>query len=87
LRFKHFSGSGPDVERAINQWLEEYNPDITHVAQSAQDGGILISFLFDESFRGQELRISQERHTLNATVPAVPADSIPDKPLTVSADE
>lgn len=86
LRFKHFSGTGPELERDINQWLETYNPDITHVSQSQHDGGILITFLFDESFRGQERRISEERQTQNATMPPVPADSIPDTPIPVQSD-
>ena len=83
LRYKHFVGSGRDLELAINQWLAEYDPDITHMAQTAREGEVVISFLFDESFRAQELRLSEERGMSSAMTPAIPPDALPDEPITV----
>jgi hypothetical protein len=83
LRFKVFSGSSQDVERKVNHWLAEYEPDIAHMAQTGTDDSLVISIVFDESFRGQEIRLSEEHAINNATGPAVPAGSIPDEPLIV----
>src|SRR5579872_1543105 len=58
-RFKHFSGVGTELEQAVNQWLTEFEPDVTQMVQTVSgDGSLSISFLFEESFRGQELRLS-----------------------------
>ena len=85
LRFKHFTGSGSNLEQSINDWLAEFEPEVTHMAQTAdEDGSMRISFLFEESFRGQELRMALERGMANATVPAVPSDTVPDEPLHVT---
>lgn len=83
MRFKHFVGSGPELDEEINRWLAEYEPDVTHVVQSSDGDTLSISFVFDESFRAQELRLSEERGMTQATIPPVPADTIPDKPLVV----
>lgn len=83
LRFKVFSGSSSDVERKVNLWLAEYEPDIAHMAQTGSSDALLISFVFDESFRGQEIRLSEEHAVNNAIEPAVPLDTIPDKPVIV----
>lgn len=62
LRFKLFSGPRAGIESEINQWLAEYDPDVTKMLQSVDgNGGVTITFLFDESFRGQELRLSEEQ--------------------------
>lgn len=84
LRFKQFVGSGDELESRVNQWLESNEPDITQMAQTVDgDTGIVISFLFEESFRGQELRYAAESGMSAATEPAVPADTIPDVPVQV----
>jgi hypothetical protein len=85
LRFKHFSGSSSDLERAINEWLEQFEPEVTHMMQSSDGkGSLIISFLFEESFRGQELRMALERGVAGATNPAMPSELVPDEPLHVS---
>jgi hypothetical protein len=83
LRFKVFMGSSPEIEDAVNRWLSEYEPEITHMAQTSDGSSVVISFVFDESFRAQELRLSSERGMSDAAHPAVPADTIPDKPIIV----
>ncbi len=86
LRFKQFSGSGPELERAINTWLEEYEPDVTQMAQTeGRDGRVIISFVFEESFRGQELRLSSERGMSGAPPPVIPPEVMPDEPLKVES--
>jgi hypothetical protein len=83
VRFKYFTGSGADLEHAINGWLEEFEPDVTEVVQTvASDGALTIGFLFEESFRGQERRFSME-HNMGREAPAIPPGAIPDAPLTV----
>lgn len=83
MRFKHFVGTGQELDDLINRWLAEYEPDVTHVVQSSDGDRIIVSILFDESFRAQEMRMSEERGMTQATVPAVPAETIPDKPVIV----
>jgi hypothetical protein len=83
LRFKMFVGNASDVEGAVNNWLAEYEPEITHMAQTADGGSVVISIVFDESFRAQERRLSEERGMSNSSGPPVPAESIPDKPIVV----
>ena len=85
LRFKHFSGSGRELEQVINDWLGEFEPEVTHLVQTTDGNGLLaVSFLYEESFRGQELRISLERGMANATTPAMPSELVPDEPLSVT---
>lgn len=85
LRFKHFAGSGPELEQAINSWLGQVEPDVTHMVQTVGKGeSLLISFLFEESFRGQELRLSEERGMASAVIPAIPPEMMPDEPLQVT---
>jgi hypothetical protein len=85
LRFKHFTGSSSDLEQAINEWLEQYEPEVTQMVQSYDGKGALtIGFLFEESFRGQELRLAAKRGMSGATVPAVPPELVPDEPLHVT---
>lgn len=84
VRFKQFSGSVADLESAVNAWLEEYEPDVTQMVQTVgQDGTVTLSMLFEESFRGQEIRMASERGLRNANVPAVPEAAMEDKPITV----
>ena len=84
VRFKQFSGKGPELEQAVNSWLNEFEPDVTQMVQTiGADGTIMLSLLFEESFRGQELRMASERGIVAATVPAVPEATIPDRPLEV----
>ncbi len=82
MRFKQFTGSGPELEQAVNAWLVEFNPDVTQMTQTMnQAGTVCLAILFEESFRGQELRISSER-SRRVDVP-VPTSNIPDRPITV----
>lgn len=84
LRFKQFVGNGDDLELAVNGWLARFEPDITQMVQTArEDGTVVISFLFEESFRAQELRMDEERGMPADLRAAVPASTIPDQPLTV----
>jgi hypothetical protein len=86
VRFKYFTGTGADLERAINGWLEDFEPDVTDVVQTvAPDGSLTVGFLFEESFRGQEKRFSLE-HGMAQEAPAIPPGAIPDKPLTVPVE-
>jgi len=87
LRYKQFSGPPGELEEAINRWLSAFEPDVTQMMQTAgEDGIMLISFLFEESFRGQELRYSAEHGMTAAQTPAVPLDTIPDEPIQVPGD-
>ncbi|HEX6509140.1 MAG TPA: hypothetical protein VF221_16045 [Chloroflexota bacterium] len=83
LRFKQFVGSGAEVEEAVNTWLAETEPDVTQMVQSVDGGAVTLSFLFEESFRGQELRYSSERGMRRGSEPAMPANTIPDEPIRV----
>lgn len=83
-RFKQFVGTGAGLENGINQWLENNEPDITQMVQTVNgDSTITIGFLYEESFRGQELRYAEESGMSGAVEPAVPAESIPDRPIQV----
>jgi hypothetical protein len=83
LRFKQFSGNGAELETTVNSWLAEFEPDVTQMAQTTrEDGAIVMSFLFQESFRGQKLRLSSEAKSEKAT--HQPSRAMPDKPLKVN---
>lgn len=87
LRFKHFSGSGDQLEHVVNSWLEEYDPDIKQMTQTLDSGGrVLISFLYEEGFRGHELRLAAEHGMRGAVDPVTSLESIPDVPLHLSED-
>lgn len=82
LRYKQFTGSSSELEGDINSWLEQFEPDITQMTQTVGDNGMLaIGFLYEESFRGQEKRLSAE-HRLRVATPPV----TPDEPIQVRAD-
>jgi hypothetical protein len=84
LRFKQFAGKGQELENAVNEWLENNEPDITQMVQTVDGHStVTLCFLFEESFRGQELRYAEESGMSAAVEPAVPADAIPDKPIQV----
>jgi hypothetical protein len=84
LRYKQFVVTDGELEVVINEWLEKNEPDITQMVQTVDgNGGVTISFLFEESFRGQELRYAAESGMSEALEPAVPAGSIPDEPVIV----
>jgi hypothetical protein len=87
LRYKQFSGKGAALEETINRWLEQFEPDVTQMVQTvAEDNSVFISFLFEESFRGQEIRLSAEHGVSSHVSPAVPPEVYPDKPLIVQED-
>jgi len=84
VRFKQFFGSVADLEAAVNAWLAEYEPDVTQMVQTVGHAGtITLSLLFEESFRGQEIRMASERGLRNANVPAVPESAMQDTPIQV----
>ena len=84
LRFKQFMGRGLELEQVVNEWLGEFEPDVTQMMQTVDvEGAVTLSFLFEESFRGQERRLSEEHDTARAARPAMPASSIPDRPIRV----
>lgn len=87
LRFKQIVGQGPELEELVNSWLTEFEPDVTQMVQTRNgDGTIVISFLFEESFRGQELRFTHERHLGALNNPPISPEGIPDRPVHVEAD-
>ena len=87
LRYKQFSGQGVELEAAINRWLMEFEPDVTQMVQTeVSDGSLIISFLFEESFRGQELRFSSEHGISRSDTAPVPMETIPDEPIQVPGD-
>lgn len=87
MRFKQFSGSGADLEQTINAWLAEFEPDVSQMSQTVASGGeVVISFLFEESFRGQELRLSRESGMQNATQAVINAEEIPGPPVHVTEE-
>jgi hypothetical protein len=47
------------------------------------DGTVLISFLFEESFRGQELRLSSERGMGRTAEPVLPPEVQSPEPIHV----
>lgn len=84
MRFKHFAGKGSELEEWVNSWLVEFEPDVRLMAQTAaSDGTVSVSFLFEESFRGQERRLASEHGVPEEDEPPVPADRIPDRPIVV----
>jgi hypothetical protein len=84
LRFKHFSGAGEELERGINLWLDEFEPEVTQMVQTVDSGGVVtIGFLFEESFRGQERRLSEEARPRSRSEAPVRKE---EAPLKVSAE-
>ncbi|MGI8827832.1 MAG: hypothetical protein ACR2JC_19820 [Chloroflexota bacterium] len=84
VRFKQFSGTGSELEKAVNAWLGEYEPDVTQMVQTVNtDGKITLCLLFDESFRGQEIRLASERVITAPTAPTIPEEAMRDKPIAV----
>lgn len=86
LRFKYFAGNGTQLESQVNAWLETYEPEVTQMSTAVVGDGVAVSFLFDESFRGQERRLSEQRGISANDEVQAPERSIPDDPVHVSAD-
>lgn len=84
LRFKYFAGSGAQLEEAVNAWLETYEPEVTQMSTCATQDGVAVTILFDESFRGQERRLTEERGIRDEI--AAPESSMPDDPVRVAID-
>jgi hypothetical protein len=82
LRFKQFSGAGDDLQASVNAWLEAFEPDVTQMVQTTDGRSIVISFLFEESFRGQERRLSGE-HGMAVDEAPLPAGMMRDEPIRV----
>lgn len=86
LRFKYFSGSGGELESAVNAWLETYEPEVTQMSTAVVGDGVSVSFLFDESFRGQERRLAEQRGMSMEDEIRVPESNLPDDPVHVAID-
>src|SRR5438270_892728 len=87
LRFKQFAGAGPELEVAVNGWLAEYEPEVTTMTQTPLDNGmVVVSFLFEESFRSQELRLSAESQAAANVEPAFRPGELRDEPLEVISE-
>ncbi|MGH2443054.1 MAG: hypothetical protein ACRDFX_07825 [Chloroflexota bacterium] len=83
LRFKQFAGPVDEIERAVNSWLNEFEPDVSQMVQTVGESGtIVIGFLFQESFRGQEIRFTAERGERQRP-PVKPDPNQRDAPLVV----
>jgi hypothetical protein len=77
-RFKHFRGFGAEFEQTINRWLDDFEPDITQMSQTVDSSGSLtVSFVYEESFRGQEMRLDSEHGMSAATKPVSPEAVMP----------
>jgi hypothetical protein len=86
LRFKQFVGRPPELEQMVNEWLAEFEPDVTQMVQTVNsDGSMLLAFLFEESFRGQELRLSSEHHAARP-MSGVSAAHIPPERVAVAVE-
>jgi len=86
LRYKQFVGRGQDLEAAVNRWLEANEPDVTQVIQTADpEGMVVLGFLFEESFRGQEMRLAEEHGVAQQPGP-MPSAEVPDTPITVPVE-
>jgi hypothetical protein len=86
LRFKFFAGSGTQLEAAINSWLETYEPEVTQMSTAVVGDGVAVSFLFDESFRGQERRLAEQRGLSMEDEIQAPERNMPDDPVHVAID-
>jgi hypothetical protein len=73
------------LEALINGWLEEFEPDVTQMSQTVEGSGcVTLSFLYDESFRGQERRLDNE-HGMSQVPNSVAAEPrMPDDPVHVT---
>ena len=62
LRFKSFRGTDmAAVEREINGWLSEAEPDVKMMDQEYSIAGeAVVSFLYDEGFQASERRLTVE---------------------------
>ncbi len=87
LRFKLFSGAGPELEQTVNEWLELFEPDVTQMDQTVDESGtVTICLLFEESFRGQERRLSSERGMTSPDTSALPPNYPTDIPIPVRSE-
>ena len=86
LRFKQFFGTGPDLEQAVNDWLDTFEPEVSQMVQTTDGKGtVVLGFLFEESFRGQERRMSAESTARSAVETALRPGDIVDRPLEIRA--
>jgi hypothetical protein len=84
-RFKHFRGLGAEFEQAINCWLDDFEPDITLMTQTVESGGALtVCFVYEESFRGQEMRLDNEHGMAQAAKPVAPDSVMPEDAVDVN---
>jgi hypothetical protein len=87
LRFKKFSGAGADLERSINAWLADFEPEVSQMVQTTDAAGVVtISFLFEESFRGQEIRLTEESNARSSVESSLRPGNLQDVPLELRVD-
>lgn len=73
LRFRHFAGIGSELDRAVNEWIQLEEPDIRLMTQSGlADGGMAVSFVYEEGWAAQERRLTRE-HGLERGEPPAPS--------------
>lgn len=81
MRFRHFTGMGEDLDRAISEWIQA-GADIHFMSHSQlPDGAITVCFVYQESFAAQERRMTAE-HGMVET----PAAKLPPEPVHVESE-
>jgi len=69
MRFRHFTGAGPNLDQEISDWIQE-GADIHFMSHSQlSDGTITVCFIYQEGFAAQERRLTSE-HGLRESPPA-----------------
>ncbi|HCF99947.1 MAG TPA: hypothetical protein DEV93_05330 [Chloroflexi bacterium] len=83
-RYKQFHGSGSELEKAVNSWLDEFEPDVTQMAQTVDgNGSVVLGFVYEESFRGQERRLDTEHGMSKVKGPSSPEAVMPEDSVQV----
>lgn len=61
MRFRHFSGSGSELDEDISDWISQ-GADIHFMSHSQlSDGTITVCFIYQEGFAAQERRLTAEQ--------------------------
>ncbi len=87
LRFRHFTGVGPELDRVVNEWIQLEEPDIRFMSQSGlSDGGIGLCLVYEEGFAAQERRMTREHGLERGEPPPPSARERRDIPLKVPTE-
>ena len=71
MRFRHFTGHGPELDEEISGWIQD-GADIHFMSHSQlADGTLTVCFIYQEGFAAQERRLTSE-HGLSETPPVKP---------------